>query len=202
MKNIGILLLALFLGGCASFGVKSACKVSALQSVSFFAEGQNLAAFRFNAAARGYAAGGILQIKKAADGVYDVTAFSEAGAFKLLSARVTAQQTDFNYVLPLVDKPLVRGKLETFLKVLLFAPQSLEKCRMQQDTLWVETTDGRYEYPSGGTYPLSFTQKKLLGSVKLSYGQYTPYEVGQLPHYLFYEDGAIEAEMVLISLKK
>ena len=93
-------------------------------------------------------------------------------------------------------------QLETFLKVLLFAPQSLEKCRIQQDTLWVETTDGRYEYPSGGTYPLSFTQKKLLGSVKLSYGQYTPYEVGQLPHYLFYEDGAIEAEMVLISLKK
>ena len=202
MKNIGILVLVLFLGGCASFGVKNACNVADLQAVSFFAEGQNLAAFRFNAAARGYAAGGILQVKKAADGVYDVTAFSEAGAFKLLSARVTAQQTDFEYVLPLVDKPLVRGKVETFLKSLLFAPQEFKKCRADKDILFVETTDGRYEYPLGATYPLSFTQKKLLGSVKLSYGQYAPYEVGQLPHYLFYEDGGIEAEMVLVSLKK
>ena len=202
MKKITVLVLSVFLGACASLGVKQGCGEQPLKTVSYFEEGQNLAAFRFTAQARGYRLNGVLQVKKTAGETFEVTAFAATGAYRLMTAQVSQKGAEFTYVLPLVDHAVVRGKVETFLKALLFPPKGVKKCR-EENGIWTVYADGgNYQYRAGQEYPYLLTYKKTLGSVALSYSQYTPYKQGQLPHYLQYEDGGISAEMVLISLKK
>ncbi len=201
MKKIAVLLLSVFLGACSTLGVKQNCAKQDLKTVSYFAEGQQLVAFRFAAQARGYQADGILQIKKKAEGDFEVTAFATAGAYRLMTAVVNEKGVYFTYVLPFADHAVVRGKVETFLKVLLFPPQEIKSCRIDGAVQTVQAEGGNYRYPVGQAYPSLLTYKKTLGSVALAYDQYAPYEQGQVAHYLQYEDGGISAEMVLISLK-
>ncbi|MBR3603887.1 MAG: hypothetical protein IKL48_04320 [Elusimicrobiaceae bacterium] len=201
MKKITVLVLSLFLGACASLGVKPSCSKQDLQTVSYFEEGQKLLAFRFSAQARGYRLNGVLQVKKAEGENFEVIAFAATGAYRLMTAQVSQKGAEFTYVLPLADYAIVRGKVETFLKALLFPPQGAKSCR-EENGIWTVYADGgNYQYRAGQEYPYLLTYKKTLGSVALSYSQYTPYEQGQLPHYLKYQDGEIEAEMVLISLR-
>ena len=86
--------------------------------------------------------------------------------------------------------------------MLLFAPQEKESCRQENNLQVVAVKSGRYQYQAGALYPFNYVHKKTLGSVQITYGQYTSYETGEIPHYLFYQDGGIEAELVLITVKK
>ena len=202
MRILAILLASVWLSACATMGGKQSCPTEDLRAVSYFAEGQKLVAFQFQAAARGYTMNGVLQVKEVAEDAYDVTAVAATGGVWLIKAQVTREKINFTYVLPMADHALVRGKLETFLNMLLFAPKEKEKCREENGLLTVTVPEGVYKYQAGAVYPHSFVRKKTWGSVQLSYGEYTPYEKGDLPHYLFYEDGGIEAELVLITVKK
>ena len=203
MKRIVVLICSVFLGACSTLGVKQNCAKQDLKTMSYFAEGQRLAAFRFVAQARGYQADGILQVKEVAEGAYEVTAFATAGAMRLMTATVDKKGVNFTYVLPLADHAVVRGKVETFLKALLFPPQEIKSCRTDGAVQTVQADGGNYRYPAGQVYPSLLIYKKTLGSVTLAYDQYAPYEQGQVAHYVYYRDGGrVGVELVLVSLKK
>ena len=71
----------IFLGGCASLGLKTSCDGRGLPRPLFFAQGQTLAAFKIALFARGNELDGILQIKKTAVDTYDATLFAVSGGY-------------------------------------------------------------------------------------------------------------------------
>ena len=202
MKKLTVLVFSIFLSACSTLGVKQSCLKEELKTVSYFEEGQKLVAFRFAAQAKGYQLDGILQVKKTAQEHFEITAYAVAGGVRLMTAQVSRAGTEFTYVLPLADHAVVRGKVETFLTALLFPPQRVKSCREENGEKAVSVEGGNYRYYTGKMYPYSLTYKKMLGSATLSYDQSAPYEHGQVPHYLQYQDGGVEAELVMISLKK
>ncbi len=206
MKKIWILcFLCTFLGACSGVSIRPSCDGRDLQKPSYFAHGEKLAAFRLLATARGYGMEGILQVKKIAEDSFDVTLFAVAGGYLLMQAVVTKEGAAFSYIPKEADSAIARAKAETFLKILLFPPMGASKCREKENVRIVTYKDGgtlRYEYEGAQSYPQSLAYKKTFGSAHLNFAQYAPYEAGELPHLLYYEDGAVEAELILLSIKK
>lgn len=206
MKKILSLSVCCFLlGACSSVGIKPSCDGRSLARPSYFAAGQSLAAFKFVSAGYGGALEGVLQIKKIDEDAYDVSLFASAGGYRLMQAVVTPQGAAYSFLVKEADNAVARAKAETFLKLLLFPPSGYKNCKEENGSLRVTYKDGgtfRYEYAAGEQYPSALAHKKTLGSVRLSYGEYAPYEEGQLPHYLYYRDGGAEAELFLLTLKK
>ena len=206
MKKWTVLAAGLvFLGGCASLGLKTSCDGRSLVRPSFFAQGQTLAAFKIALFARGNELDGILQIKKTAEDAYDATLFAVAGGYKLMQATVTKRGTGFVFITPPADKAVVRAKADSFLTLLLFPPDVYKSCR-EKDGLRSVTYEKNgavhYEYEAGGEYPRALTYRKTFGTARMNFGQYAPYEDGALPHYIYYQDGSVEAEFILLTLKK
>lgn len=205
MKKYWIFGAALLFSACASVGPKNACGAGDKFIPSYFAHGERVAAFRVSGAAYGRQMDGILQIKKTGDEAYDVAVFALAGGIKLMQAVITPRGTEYSYIIKQADSSVVRAKAERLLNLILFAPQGPVSCKEKDGTLWLRyKKDGgvRYSYASGRPWPETAVLSKALGSAKLTYGQYAPYEIGEMPHYLFYEDGVLEAELILLTLKK
>ncbi len=194
------------LGACSTLGRGTgACPAELAARPDYFAQGQKLAAFRLTARAHGYGLDGILQIKKIAQDAYSFTLFSAQGGLKLAQGTATAQGTAFSYLIKEADSAAARAKVEIFLKVLLFVPHGAHRCRQSGEQILVTYKDDntwRYSYAPGASYPQRVVYKEGWGSVQMNYDQYTPYEEGDLPHLLIYQDGALEAELVLLTLKK
>lgn len=207
MRKIYFVLAALcWLGACSTLGRgPGACPAALAARPDYFAQGQKLAAFRLAAHARGYGLDGILQIKKIEEDAYSFTLFSVRGGLKLAQGTTTAQGTAYSYLMKEAASAAVRAKADVFLKVLLFPPHGAHRCRQSGEQILVTYKDDhtwRYSYAPGAAYPRSVVYKKGLGSARMNYGQYTPYETGELPHELVYQDGALEVELALLSLKK
>lgn len=204
MKKILFLCVSCFiLGACSSVGLKPSCDGRSLPRPSYFAAGEKLAAFKFVSSAYGGGLEGILQIKKIDDDSFDVTLFAAAGGYRLMQAVVTRQGAAFSFLVKEADGAVARAKAEQFLNLLLFPPSGYKKCKEKNGVRTVTYQDGvRYEYAGGEDYPLALFYRKTFGSARLYYGEYAPYEEGLIPHYLYYQDGAVEAELFLITLKK
>ena len=206
MKKWAVLVAGLFfLGGCASLGLKTSCDGRTLARPSFFDRGQRLAAFKITLSARGNVLDGILQIKKMSEDTYEAVLFAAAGGYKLMQAAVTCRGADFIFITPPADKAVVRAKADSFLTLLLFPPDVYKSCR-EKDGLRSVTYERNgavhYEYEAGGEYPRALTYRKTFGTARMNFGQYAPYEDGALPHYTYYQDGSVEAELILLSMKK
>lgn len=207
MKKIYFVLAALcWLGACSTLGRGTGtCPAELAARPDYFAQGQKLAAFRLSARAHGYGLDGILQIKKIGEDAYSFTLFSAQGGLKLAQGTTTAQGTAYSYLMKEADSAAAQAKADVFLKVLLFPPHGAHRCRQSGEQVLVTYEDGNtwhYSYAPGAAYPHSVVYKKVLGSARMSYDQYTPYETGELPHLLIYQDGALEAELALLTLKK
>lgn len=207
MKKIYFILAALcWLGACSTLGRGTgACPAELAARPDYFAQGQKLAAFRLTARAHGYGLDGILQIKKIEEDAYSFTLFSAQAGLKLAQGTTTPQGTAYSHLMKEADSAAARAKADVFLKVLLFPPHGAHRCRVSGEQILVTYKDGntwRYSYAPGAAYPRSVVYKKGLGSAKMNYDQYTPYETGELPHGLVYQDGALEVELALLTLKK
>lgn len=208
MKKCGILLaVILLLSACGGNVRRGGCAGADFRVPSYFAAGQKLAAFKISAQAYGNRLDGILQIKKMDEDSFDVTLFAAAGGYKLVQAVVTPEGTAYSFLPKMADSAAARAKADAFLRVLLFPPASSARktCRMKDGLNIVTYKDAvtrRYAYAEPGSAPQYVTYKKTLGSARLNFDQYAPYEEGEIPHYLFYRDGKLEAELALLTLKK
>ena len=147
---------------------------------------------------------GILQIKKTAEETYEVTMFSTAGAYRFLQATLTREGANYNFLVPGADHSAVRVKVERFLGLLLFPSQTMGSCKTKSQRVRVNYKHApmTYTYNIGKIYPDELTGPKSFGHVHLRFEDYQPYEDGQLPHKLYYEDGRIRADLVLLRIKK
>lgn len=201
------LAVMLLLSACGGNMRSSGCAGADFRAPSYFSAGQKLAAFKMSAEAYGNRLEGILQIKKLDEGSFDVTLFAVAGGYKLVQAVVTGEGTAYSFLPEMADSAAARAKADAFLRVLLFPPASSARksCRAKDGLNIVTYKDAvtrRYAYAGGGSRPQYVTYKKTLGSAQLNFDQYAPYEEGEIPHYLFYRDGKLEAELTLLTLKK
>lgn len=194
------------LGGCASVGLRPSCNGRDLQRPSFFAQGQRLAAFKVRLEARGNVLDGVLQIEKTDVEHYDATLFASAGGYKLMQAAVTPRGVDFLFVTPQADKAVVRAKADSFLTLFLFPPDTYKSCRekaaLRSVTYAARDGASHYEYEAGADYPRAVNYRRKFGATHMRFGQYAPYDEGHVPHYIFYQDGSVEAELILLTLKK
>lgn len=205
MKRILILLVVMSaLTGCATLpkGAVSACLVERSQ-LSFFAQGEKLVAFRMTAITGDYGLDGILQIKKQATDQYEVTVFSNVGAYRLLQATVTREAVQYAYLAPGVNHTAVQIKVERFLNLLLISPQSQGVCRATREGAQVNYKHPikKYSYVSNNTYPIKLTGPKAFGKVHFLFEQYEPHGEVQLPQVLHYQDGKIQVDLTLLRLK-
>lgn len=205
-KILPLCLLTVLLGACASAPFRSgACADGMRLRPDYFASGEKLVAFRFSASAYGYGLDGILQIKKNDGETYAVTLLASAGAYRLMRGVLSRDGMTYSFLAKEADRPAAKAKAESLLKLLLFPPSSLKNCREKDGKLLLTYRDDatvRYEYAPQRVYPDALTYKKTFGTVRLAFDGYTPYEKGELPHYLYYRDGAAEAELVLLTVKK
>lgn len=208
MKKCGILLAGvLLLAACGGNVRRGACAGESGGVPSYFAAGQKLAAFKISAQAYGNSLDGILQIKKLDEDSFDVTLFAAAGGYRVVQAVVTREGAAYSFLPKMADSAAARAKADAFLRVLLFPPASAARksCRAKDGLHIVTYKDGmtrRYAYAAGAALPQYVTYKKTLGSARLAFAQYAPYETGEIPHNLFYQDGALEAELTLLTIKK
>ncbi len=193
------------LGGCASWSLQALCDGKNLARPSFFSQGQTLAAFKVVLTAGKNSLEGILQIKKTGEEVYEAVLFSAAGGYKLMQAQVTPRGTDFLYMAPPADNAVTRMKADSFLTFFLLPPNVYKTCRVKDGLRRVAYEKNGavyYEYAAGAEYPSSALYRKKFGSVRMNLAQYAPYEEDYIPHYIYYQDGAVEAELILLTLKK
>ena len=206
MRKICFIFTALFLlGGCASLSIKSFCEGEKLPRVSFFAQGEVLSAFKTTLHAGGNSLDGLLQIKKTGKEQYEAVFYAAAGGYKLLQAQVKPSGVKFIFITPQADVPAVREKAESFLTLFIFPPQNYQYCREKdgQRTVTYGTDPAvHYVYLPGQDYPRSLTYRKKFGTARMSFGQYVPYGQNLLPHYIYYQDGSVEMDLVLIVHKK
>lgn len=206
MKKFSVIFAVLFLlSGCSSLGIKSFCDGQSLARPSFFDQGEYLAAFKMTLQARGQMLESLLQIKKTAAEEYEAVLYAAAGGYKLMQARINKDGVKFVFITPQADVPIVREKAESFLTLLLFPPEHYKHCRDKDGTRTVTYGGGlqvHYQYLPGQEYPRGLTYRKKFGTARLNFGQYTPYEQGLVPHYLYYSDGSAEADLILLTLKK
>ena len=201
------LAVILFLSACGGNLRRGGCSGADLRVPSYFSAGEKLAAFKIGAEAYGSRLDGVLQIKKLDEDSFDVTLFAAAGGYKLVQAVVTREGTAYSFLPKMADSAIARAKADAFLRVLLFPPVSSARknCRVKDGLDIVTYKDDvtrRYAYVEGGSLPQYVTYQKTLGSARLNFDQYAPYEEGEIPHYLFYRDGKLEAELTLLTLKK
>ena len=147
---------------------------------------------------------GILQIKKTAEETYEVTAFSTAGAYRLLQATLTRDGAQYSFLVPALDRDAVRVRAERFLSLLLFPAQTMGSCKTKSQRVRVNYKHApmTYVYEAGEMYPEELIGPKSFGKVHLQFDDYQAYEGGQIPHKLYYKDGKVEAKLTLLRLKK
>lgn len=195
----------LFLGGCAGLGLKNFCDAQHLQRPSFFTQGEYLAAFRVTLHAKGGQLPALLQIKKTAPSAYQAVLFATAGGYKLMQATVTDKKVNFDYITEMADIALVREKAASFLTLLLFPPSVYKSCREkdgQRSVTYDTPFKATYLYMPGQIYPRSITYRKKFGTARMNFAQYAPDELSAVPQYMYYKDGSVEADLVLLTLKK
>lgn len=205
MKQIFVLIMmGCILAGCASIprGGMEACLTERLVP-SFFAQGEKLAAFRMTATTKGYGLDGILQIKKQDTDQYEVTVFSNVGAYRLLQATLTREQTQYAFLAPGLNHTAVQIRIERFLNLLLMPSLSQGDCKATKQGAVVSYKHPikKYSYVEKSPYPQELTGPKAFGKVHLQFNQYEPYKEVQMPQVLSYQDGKIEVQLTLLRLK-
>lgn len=206
MKKILFVFIGmLYLSGCAGLGLKTVCEGTHLQRPSFFAQGEYLAAFTVTLHANGQEMQALLQVKKTDVNSYQAVLFATAGGYQLMRAGVSEKGVDFAYLMPAADMALVREKAASFLTLLLFPPQTYKTCREKdgQRTVTYGTDPAvHYVYLPGQDYPRSLTYRKKFGTARMNFAQYTPALPYSVPQYIYYTDGSVEADLVLLAHKK
>ncbi len=200
---LGILIWGL--SGCATLHTadRSACAQNH-RLPSFFAQGEQLAAFRLQAQAKQYGLEGILQIKKQAEETYEVTLFSNVGAYRLLQGTLTREGMQYSYLAPGADQSAVQVRVERFLTLLLIPSLSQGSCKVKKESVQISYKHPikKYEYAFGASYPQQAIGPKPFGKTYLTFDEYQPYGQNQLPHTLWYRDGKIYVSLTLLRLKK
>lgn len=192
------------LGGCTWLGLKTSCDGREWSRPSFFDQGQYLAAFKTVLQARSEVLEGILQIKQTAPDTYDAVLFAAAGGYKLMQAQVTPRGAEFFFLAVGADRALVREKAASFLTLLVFPPSDYQTCREKEATRIVTygpSPAAHYMYLPNQRYPASASIRKTFGTVHMSFEEYRPYGQAMIPHKISYEDGTLQADLLLIALK-
>ena len=205
MKKIFfVCLVSVLFSACASLPFRSSCPVY-LEQPSFFSMGEKLAAFRLQATGYGASIDGILQIKLISENTYEITVFSALGGYRILQAVVYPDRVEYPFLLPDLDRAVVKAKLNRFWKLLIFKPGADWVCKKTSSGLQLKDKNAKgiyYTYLSQQVRPASLTYKGTFSSVELSFDEYAPYETGELAHHLVYKDGAAEVDLTLLTLKK
>lgn len=207
-KKILTFLVPLVLCACATPRVKQEpTQVREHKRVDFFAEEYQQAAFKVVGQLSDAYLEGVLLVKKIGDSEFDVQVLT-GGTYRALQATVTPVGTAYKYLFPDVDKPLVRGRIEQFLNLLLLDPGEYKNyaASKTQSTITYKgkAATVRLFYAPGATYPFAAKTITMLNTADLTYADYAPAVAEgalQVPHQLVYKDGNITLDMQLISLR-
>ena len=185
------------LSACASWQGGKTC--AAWETVpSFFAQGQQLAAFETVVRANGYEGKGILQIRRLAPSQYQITAFTLAGGYRLLEADVTEKHIRYSFLIKQADRAQVRAGLRRLWVLLLFQPTAAGECK-STDTgkvhLYKHPYPVQYLFAHTRQQPVAAQYKTFLQEATL---EYVHYAQPQIPDKLLYRDGPVEMSLQLI----
>jgi len=209
LKKILTFSAAFVLCACATPRVKQLpTQVREHKQVDFFAGGAQQAAFKVVGQLSEAYLEGVMLVKKIGDSDFEVQVLT-GGTYRVLHATVTPVGTAYKYLFPDVDKPLVRGRIEQFLNLLLLPPEEYKNYASSktQFTITYKGKDAtqRFMYAPGATYPFAAKTITLLNTADLTYADYAPADtegIVQVPHQLVYKDGNITLDMQLIGLHK
>lgn len=206
-KKTVLFLSICLLSACATLKVKPVpSELRAYQRPDFFSQGQTQAAFKLQANAKDNYVQGVMRVNRLGEDDFDVMVFGE-GMYRVMNAVVTPEGVAYKFLMKPADTSAVRKRIDGFLTLFLYPPNQFVSARDKNGykILTYGAPDGkaRYFYREGETLPEKMIYDKFLGSATLLFAEYTPYgEEGEMiPHLIIYDDGAINAEMTLISMK-
>lgn len=207
MKNLVMFICLVSLCACATLRPRQApAEARAYKRPDFFAAGQTQAAFKLEAGRKDDLLTGVLRIKKLDEDNFDVLVLAE-GAYKVLQAVVTPQGVAYQFLTKPADNSAVRSRLDAFLQLFLYPSKEYRGYKEKDGVVTVTygAPEGklRYFYRAGNPLPYQMTYDKFLGSATFTFGEYTPFNAAgdELPYLISYEDGSLEAQMTLISLR-
>ena len=208
LKKIVTFSAALILCACATAPVKQVPgEVHSHKKVDFFAGGHAQAGFKVIGQLSDAYLEGLLLVKKIGETDFDVQVLT-GGTFRAMQATVTEAGIAYGYLFPDADTPLVRGRINQFLNLLLQEPGeykgSYSQTTQQIVTYKNKEATVRLFYAPQAVYPFAAKTSTLLNTADLSYTDYAPVDAAgdvQVPHQLTYKDGKITLDMQLISLR-
>ena len=208
LKQILTFSALLFLAACATAPVKQIpAQVRNYKKVNFFATNKTVAAFKAVGRMNDLALEGVLRIQKIGPEDFDVKVLT-GGSYRVLHAQVTPEGIAYLYLFPDADTPLVRGRINQFLNLLVSDVGTYAKMNHKKTTTTItyQGKDAKTNliYGEQSIYPQAAQTVTLLNTADLFYNEYAPAdEEGsvQIPHELTYKDGKIELALTLISLK-
>ena len=205
-KTILTFSLALLLTACATARVRPiAPEVREYKKVDFFQTHQKIA-FKASGELDGNQLEGVLQIQKIGEEDFDVLLLT-SGAYRVLRATVTPDDIAYRYLFKELDNPLVRGRINQLLYLLLTPLGTYERYQPTKEgaVVWYKNEHAKIKLTySGGLYPITAHTITAINTAVLHYNAYMPVTAEGdvlLPHELVYEDGGIVLVLELISLK-
>lgn len=198
----------LFLAACTSVPVKQIpTEVRSYKKVNFFAADKTVAAFKIVGRMNDFELEGVLRIQKIGPDDFTVQVLT-GGAYRVLQATVAPEGIAYHYLFPEADTPLVRGRVNQFLQLLVNDIGVYKRYRIKDGHTMImyngKDAKTRFLYQNGVPYPYAAQTVTLLNTADLFYNHYMPVDADgyvQIPHELVYKDGNIELELTLISIK-
>jgi len=208
LKQILTFSAVLVLTACATAPVKQIpAQARAYKKVNFFTADKKVAAFKATGSMNDLSLEGVLRIQKIGPEDFDVKVLT-SGSYRVLHAQVTPEGIAYLYLFPDADTPLVRGRINQFLNLLVSDLGTYSNMRRKGGNTIItyqgKEAKTRLIYGEQSVYPQAAQTATLLNTADLFYREYAPADeegIVQIPHELIYKDGKIELTLTLIRLK-
>ena len=204
LKRVFIVASIALLGACATLGTKDYnAMAEGRKAPCYFAGKETGAAFKLNSSIRNTPLEGVLIVKKADNGDFNVKIMGPLGA-QIVDCKMEDGAVAYNYVLPDINTGLIKNRFEKFIFALLSPAGEIKKAHFEKDgTLLVkrQRADGAftYFYDENSAYPFKMSS----GAASMEFAQYQPYKDGSLPYALTYYDSLadVRINLSLISIR-
>ncbi len=203
MKLIQILLISIFLGGCASVGVKQ--QEPPRNYPVFLVEGESSAAFKAQTEIKGQTITGVLLISKK-DGLYKIKVLGDFATL-LLDADFDGREVSYNYILSVMADKKAKEAFAEIIKIMLQRPANFKSARNDGKEQYINFKDGRYlnryYFKKGLSYPYKMEQIKTTVRKKISFNDYQIFNNRPLPAKITLQDGFefFSLDLTLLSVK-